>query len=69
MTKHRISRGKPDIRVGMALILAAALALAGAGRGPGRRTSDAPPAGVAPSGTITPGPAQAGVDTLDLQLD
>ena len=69
MTKHRIPRGKPDIRIGVALILAGVLALAGAGRGPERRTPDGSPAGVAPSGSIIPGLAQAGVDTLDLQLD
>jgi hypothetical protein len=69
MTKHRISKRKPDIRIGVGLILVGLVALTGAGRAPEKRTAIEGTQLRAPSGSITPGIAQAGVDTLDLQLD
>jgi len=69
MTKHRISKRKPDSRIGVGLVLAGVIALAGAGREPEKRTPSEGPASGTPAGPLTPGVAQADVDTLDLQLD
>lgn len=67
MTKQRHSKRVAYTWIAMGLIVIGVIAITGAGR--------REPAGVATgsavrrSAEITPGIAQAGVDTLDLQLD
>ena len=68
MTTRRRWRRAAYTGIGLGLILVTVIALTGAGRGEPVRTSVRPSAG-SPGAEVTPGIAQADVDTLDPQLD
>jgi len=70
MTTRRHWRRFACTGIGLSLILVAVIALTGAGRRePVPVTSAKSSSAGSPGGEVTPGIAQADVDTLDLQLD
>ncbi|HKD18416.1 MAG TPA: hypothetical protein VKG23_11160 [Thermoanaerobaculia bacterium] len=69
MTTRRKTKRIAYTWIGMGLILLAVIALTGAGRREPVRLGSARPSLSSPGAEVTPGIAQADVDTLDLQLD
>jgi hypothetical protein len=69
MTTQRNWKRFADTGIGLGLILVAGIALTGAGRREPEPVTSAKPSAGSPGGEVTPGIAQADVDTLDLQLD
>ncbi|HKD17690.1 MAG TPA: hypothetical protein VKG23_07450 [Thermoanaerobaculia bacterium] len=68
MTTHRKTKRIAHTWIELGLILVAVIALTGAGRREPVRGSAMLSSG-SPGAEVTPGIAQADVDTLDLQLD
>ena len=69
MTTRRHWRRAAYTGIGLGLILVTVIALTGAGRREPEPVTSAKPSAGSPGGEVTPGIAQADVDTLDLQLD
>jgi hypothetical protein len=69
MTKQRHSKRVAYTWIAMGLIVIGVIAVTGAGRREPAGVATGSASGVKRSAEITPGIAQAGVDTLDLQLD
>jgi hypothetical protein len=69
MTRQRHSKRLAYTWITMGLIVIGGIALTGAGRREPVRAARGSSTAATPSTEITPGIAQADVDTLDLQLD